>query len=109
MPPAPSSARISYCATRAPGASAPSSPGSGGAIRGARDSVGGASRAMRRVSPIAPCRGKMAAMAYLVVREPSAVAYTQPLAGRLDAGREEGNDLVLADGKASRRHARFDE
>jgi Nif-specific regulatory protein len=58
---------------------------------------------MRRDSPI----WQNGAMAYLVVREPRRVPFIQALEESVDVGRDAGSGLVLADGKASRKHARF--
>jgi Nif-specific regulatory protein len=46
-------------------------------------------------------------MPLLIVREPGRVAISVPLTDDLRAGRGEGNDIALADHKASRKHARF--
>ncbi|HTM20410.1 MAG TPA: sigma 54-interacting transcriptional regulator [Kofleriaceae bacterium] len=46
-------------------------------------------------------------MAYLVVRQPERVSFTVELRDGLQVGRDDDNDVVLADRQASRRHARF--
>ncbi len=46
-------------------------------------------------------------MATLTVRERGRIPYTVDVSGELTIGREAGNDLVVADDQASRRHARL--
>ena len=46
-------------------------------------------------------------MAAIVIRFPDGTEQEQELAGQLTVGRADGNDLVLAEGGVSRKHARF--
>jgi ABC transport system ATP-binding/permease protein len=46
-------------------------------------------------------------MPTLVIRHPDGTESEQELAGELTVGRAEGNDIMLAEGGVSRRHARF--
>ncbi len=46
-------------------------------------------------------------MAAIVIRFPDGTEQEQELAGQLTIGRADGNDLVLAEGGVSRKHARF--
>ncbi len=46
-------------------------------------------------------------MPTLVIRYPDGTEQEQELAGQLTVGRADGNDLVLAEGGVSRKHARF--
>jgi Nif-specific regulatory protein len=46
-------------------------------------------------------------MAHLIVRAPGRVAFTVDVGDQLEVGRDDGNDLVLGDRQASRRHARL--
>jgi ABC transport system ATP-binding/permease protein len=46
-------------------------------------------------------------LAAIVIRYPDGTEQEQELAGQLTVGRADGNDLVLAEGGVSRKHARF--
>ena len=46
-------------------------------------------------------------MATLVIRYPDGTEQETELAGQLTIGRADGNDLVLAEGGVTRKHARF--